>query len=520
MSGIVAVNAKKIKASASVNRLLDENYRTAETAEKYEDGHRIIRTADTGKNVFLLQRPENYDQVRRERVKAVNDAVDLRRSAKVGDDKRRYQKLRHDAVDTLGLVVQPSADWINSLPREQQIQFFRDALDVMIAKPDYFGRIDTAVVHVDENTPHMQCLASTINQQTMKSDAKKILGNKSRMSQRQTVLAEGLKAKGWDVERGVKRIDNPAYQNWRDDKEREGLKVNRHNDMILLQRDLDLTAREQAVTSERAALAAEKNEWALSAGERRKWQASAAERAEWADKMAKLEALKESVNTAQKALNASRSDFEDEKAEWDANAPKRAVSAAERVKMDAREAAVREREDSLAEKVKNYNKIVRKWNNGKDARDKERAEWDKSKPERDAWAAGAGERKAWADGQGDRDMWADRMAELKRQQDILQKQQAAAYEAIQQASAGLSGLTDAELARRAQAAREVAEMSNTLDFPARAAQKIREATAAAEGGRPGGRPSGGTPETYSDDDLLDFANAVAGIRQDEGNLSR
>lgn len=517
MSGIVAVNAKKIKASASVNRLLDENYRTEETAEKYEDGHRIIRTADTAKNVFLLQRPENYDQVRRERVKAVNDAVTLRQTAKVKGDTRRYQKLRHDAVDTLGLVVQPSADWINSLPQEQQIQFFRDALDVMVRNPDYFGRIDTAVVHVDENTPHMQCLASTINAREMRSDAKKILGNKSRMSHRQTVLAEGLKAKGWDVDRGVKRIDNPDYQNWRDDKEREGLKVNRHNDMILLQRDLDLTAREQAVTSERAALIAEKNDWALSAGERRRWQASAAERAEWADKMAKLEALKESVNTAQKALNASRSDFENEKAEWDANAPKRAVSAAERVKMDAREAA-------LAEKVKNYNKIVRKWNDGKDARDKERAEWDKSKPERDAWAAGAGERKAWADGQGDRDMWADRMAELQRQQDILQKQQAAAYEAIQQASAGLSGLTDAELARRAQAAREIAEMSNTLDFPARVTQKIREATAAAEGGRPGGRPSGGTPEAQGNggwqdiDD--DFEAAVLSLGDTSHGISR
>ena len=516
MSGIVAINAKKIKASASVNRLLDENYRTEETAEKYDDGHRIIRTADTGKNVFLLERPENYDQVRRERVKAVNDAVDLRRSAKVGGDKRRYQKLRHDAVDTLGLVIQPSADWINSLSRDEQIQFFRDALDVMVAKPDYFGRIDTAVVHIDENTPHMQCLASTINAREMRSDAKKILGNKSRMSHRQTILAEGLQAKGWDVERGVKRIDNPDYQNWRDEKEREGLKVNRHNDMILLRRDLDLTAREQAVTSERAALLIEQNEWAK----------GKSDRDAWAGKLADLERRETALEAAQTALEAAQSDLDDERAEWDAGAADRAVSAAERDAMTAREAAVKKRETSLAEKVAKYNRAVHAWNESRPEREAwkageaDRKAWNESKPEREAWKAGEADRKAWADGQNDRDMWAGRLSELKRQQDILQRQQAVVYEAIQQAAKDLSGLTDAELARRAQAAWEVAEMSNTLDFPARAAQKMREATAAAEGGRPGGRPSGGTPETYSDDDLLDFANAVAGIRQDGGGISR
>ena len=516
MPGIVAVNMKKIKASASVNRLLDENYRTEETAEKYDDGHRILHKGKTVENEFLIDRPENYDQKRREKVKAVNDAIAFRQNIKsVGGDKRRYQKLRHDAVDTLGIVVQPTPEWINSMSREDQIQFFKDALKTMKAEPEYFGHIETAVIHFDENSPHLQCLASTINIQTLKSDAKKILGNKSRMSHRQTVLADGLKALGWDVERGVKRIDNPEYQNWRNDKEREGLKVNRHNDMILMQRDLDLTARERAVTSGESALLVGQNRLKM---EQAKWDAGKAGRDVWAARLADLERREADLKAAQEALEGARSDLADEKAEWDAGAGKRAVSAAERVKMDKREADVKKREDSLAEKVAKYNGIVHKWNDEKDARKAERDEWEKSKPERDAWKAGAADRKAWADGQENRDMWAERMATLKRQQDVLQKQQSDAYNAIQQAAENLASLTDAELRQRAQAAGKIREMSNTLDFPGQAAEVVQNSIAAG-GGRPEGRPSGGS-EAYSDDDLLDFADAVACISQDGGCLTR
>ena len=263
MTGIVSVNIKKIKATASVNRLLDENYRDVKTAEKYDDGHRVIRTDETAENVFLLRRPENYDKARRDRIRQINDAREARGAGPRVTNKAAIargdttlqaertrqaagtRKLRADTVDTLGLVVQPSTDFVAGLTRDEQTRFFRAALEVLQAHPEEFGRIDTAVIHYDENTPHMQCLASTLNFDTLTSDAKKICGNKSRLSNKQTILADGLKAKGWDVERGMKRVDNPAYQNWKTDMEARGYTVNRHNDMLLLRQQAEIDAKSQ-----------------------------------------------------------------------------------------------------------------------------------------------------------------------------------------------------------------------------------------------------------------------------------
>ena len=263
MAGIVSVNIKKIKATASVNRLLDENYRDETTAEKYDDGHRVIRTDETGENVFLLRRPENYDRARRDRIRQINDARAARgagprvtNKAAIARGETTLQaertrqaagtrKLRADTVDTLGLVVQPSKDFIAGLTREDQTRFFRAALAVLQEHPEEYGQIETAVIHYDENTPHMQCLSSTLNFDTLTSDAKKICGNKSRLSNKQTILADGLQARGWDVVRGMQRVDNPDYRNWKTDMEARGYTVNRHNDRLLLQKQAELDAKAQ-----------------------------------------------------------------------------------------------------------------------------------------------------------------------------------------------------------------------------------------------------------------------------------
>ena len=68
----------------------------------------------------------------------------------------------------------------------------------------------------------------------LKSAAKEIVGNKTKMSDRQTHIAEAMQAKGWNVQRGVKRVNNPEYRNFRTDMERLGIEVNRHNDVQLL----------------------------------------------------------------------------------------------------------------------------------------------------------------------------------------------------------------------------------------------------------------------------------------------
>lgn len=245
----MSVNLKKIKATVQVNRLVQEYGRTPETADRYDDGHRMIDTSRTADNVVLLAPPDNYDRIRRERIEEINerragradDTMQLanRRRAmyKTGELQAKVaqtRKLRSDTVDTLGIVVQMPPEMADVWTREQQTQFFGDCLAYMQEHPEEYGHIDAAVIHYDESSPHMQCLASTLDMDNLKSAAKEIVGNKTKMSDRQTHIAEAMQAKGWGVQRGVQRVNNPEYRNFRTDMERLGIEVNRHNDAQLL----------------------------------------------------------------------------------------------------------------------------------------------------------------------------------------------------------------------------------------------------------------------------------------------
>lgn len=277
---MISVNCKKYSAKTSLNRLIGENYRTADTAGYYDNGHRVIDTGKTEENVFLLPPPDDYDRTRRERIDWVNaeraKGVDYRLKVSnyvdqlkasgeykkaLNQERARTRKLRADVVDTIGHVIQPSKMFMDSLPPDQQDAFFRDCLAIMQDHPDYFGRIETMVIHKDENSIHAQALATTINTDTLTADADRIMGNKSKMSQRQTLLAEELQKRGWNVRRGMQRIDNPEYQNFRSDMETLGIEVNRHNDAVLMDVWRDLKRRERDLQADREALIASRTDF-------------------------------------------------------------------------------------------------------------------------------------------------------------------------------------------------------------------------------------------------------------------
>lgn len=388
MSGIISVNVKKIKATAKVNSLVGENYRGEENAKKYDDGHRIIDTGKTKENEVLLDRPANYDAFRRQRIKYVNAArADRTKTVRVSGENERLRKqgklqaqaskeaaatrkLRADTVDTLGLVVQPSADFINALNRADQTRFFRDSLEVMQQHPDYFGKIETAVIHYDENTPHMQCLASTINMETLTSDAKIIVGNKTKMSDRQTLLAKEMQKKGWNIERGMKRVNNPEYQNWKNDMEAQGYKVNRFNDARLmkaqeaLQRDklnndidkaqnvaagLELSRRENAVKAGEMQLLQKQKE--VDAGQKQldKDKKSLQHREQkLSENEAAYSARVAALDARERALNDEREQFAAEKekqAEMDAETERKHMETS--AELDRRKADLDSREKSI-----------------------------------------------------------------------------------------------------------------------------------------------------------------------------
>ena len=62
-----------------------------------------------------------------------------------------------------------------------------------------------------------------------------MFGNKTKMSRDQTKFVEAVQAKGWQVERGLQRVNNPDYQNFKTEAELKGLQVNRFTDEKILQ---------------------------------------------------------------------------------------------------------------------------------------------------------------------------------------------------------------------------------------------------------------------------------------------
>lgn len=277
---MISVNCKKYSARTSLNRLIGENYRTADTADYYDNGHRVIDTGKTGENVFLLPPPDDYDRTRRERIDWVNEErskrVDYRLKVSnyvnklkatgeykkaLNQERARTRKLRADVVDTIGHVIQPSKSFMDSLPPDQQDAFFRDCLEIMQDHPDYFGWIETFAVHKDENSIHAQALATTINTDTLTADTDRIMGNKTKMSQRQTLLADALQKRGWNVRRGMKRVDNPEYKNFLSDMEKLDVEVNRHNDAVLMDVWRDLKRRERDLQAGRESLSASRTDF-------------------------------------------------------------------------------------------------------------------------------------------------------------------------------------------------------------------------------------------------------------------
>lgn len=254
MRNKLSINRKKLKRGASASNLYKEYTRDETNAEYYDKDGRAIDTTKTGDNVTLVdvfakfkaqdQVPDDltFDDFREVQIGIFDKA---RASRDDGGDSRR---LRSDGVDIITNVVQPSAEFINSLSREQQIEFFKDTLQVMVDDKGTWGTPLVASVHFDETTPHMQVMTSTLNHDDqLGASVNKMFGNKTKMSRDQSRFVEQVQAKGWQVERGIQRIDNPAYQNFKDEARAQGIEVNRLNDEL----PFEMFAREKKALSEK-----------------------------------------------------------------------------------------------------------------------------------------------------------------------------------------------------------------------------------------------------------------------------
>lgn len=257
----ISINRKKIKATSNCNRLYNEYTRDEATADHYDDGHRAIDTARTADNILLADETGDVklDAYRKRVIKGVNEARkrreevtadDAPKSKKTAEEREKWAKLsnsnrqrglRKDTVDLIGNVIQLGNGALETLPEDQQILAYKAAFEVMKQHPEDYGKVLVASIHRDESSMHLQVMTSAIDEHEMKSRAKEMFGNKSKMSDDQTKFVDrvqdNLKSKGLDIDinRGLKRVDNPEYTNFKEEMEASGYEVTRYHDNELLE---------------------------------------------------------------------------------------------------------------------------------------------------------------------------------------------------------------------------------------------------------------------------------------------
>lgn len=109
-------------------------------------------------------------------------------------------KVRKDSVMMVETLITASPEFMNSLPPEEQKAYFAMALD-FIAERVGKQNILSAVVHMDEKTPHMHLCFVPLTADGRLS-AKEIVGNKKKLTQWQDRFWEHMVKKYPDLERG------------------------------------------------------------------------------------------------------------------------------------------------------------------------------------------------------------------------------------------------------------------------------------------------------------------------------
>ena len=109
-------------------------------------------------------------------------------------------KTRKDSVKLVEAIITASPEFINNLDKGEQREYFERATNFM---KNEIGedRIISAVVHMDEATPHMHLVFCPINIEG-KLSAKSILGNQRSLSEWQTRYYEHMHQRWNELERG------------------------------------------------------------------------------------------------------------------------------------------------------------------------------------------------------------------------------------------------------------------------------------------------------------------------------
>lgn len=122
-------------------------------------------------------------------------------SRQIKDLIKRYGcKVRKDSVKLVETLITASPDFMNKLSEKGKREYFERATE-FIKQEVGEDRIISAVVHMDESTPHMHLVFCPINKDG-KLSAKSILGNPKSLSEWQTRFYECMHERWNELERG------------------------------------------------------------------------------------------------------------------------------------------------------------------------------------------------------------------------------------------------------------------------------------------------------------------------------
>lgn len=109
-------------------------------------------------------------------------------------------RVRRDSVMLVETLITASPEFMNSLPPAEQRAYFAEALDFVAGRVGK-QNIISAVVHMDEKTPHMHLCFVPITKEG-KLSAKTMLGNQKSLSEWQTAYHAHMSAQWPELERG------------------------------------------------------------------------------------------------------------------------------------------------------------------------------------------------------------------------------------------------------------------------------------------------------------------------------
>lgn len=160
----------------------------AEANRQPEDGREFdasdIDSSRTVDNIFLRR----YDSWNRE----ITDQI-----------KTAGVRERKDSIVGITGVYTASEEWFRTHSKSEWMQYFKDCLTY---HDKTYGHCINAVVHLDEDVPHMQCISVPLleDESGWHLSAKKIMGNRSDYQKRQDQFFEDV-GQRYGMDRGIRR---------------------------------------------------------------------------------------------------------------------------------------------------------------------------------------------------------------------------------------------------------------------------------------------------------------------------